>query len=93
MIKNDQTGADTSKAKQFLLNEMSDLEQMKAMMPEGTTKEDHKNNVENFVMSVFTATDKEERTCETITKKHAMDFNRCSHFIMLLSIWEDIFDA
>jgi len=40
--------------------------------------------VENFVTSVFTNVDKEERTCETITKKNAQDFNRCSHFIMLL---------
>ena len=37
-------------------------------MPEGTVKADHRNNVENFVMSVFTNADKEERTCETVTK-------------------------
>jgi len=41
---------------------------MKKAMPEGTVKADHRNNVENFVMSVFTNADKEERTCETVTK-------------------------
>ena len=71
---------------------MSDLEAMKKAMPEGTVKADHRNNVENFVMSVFTNVDKEERTCETITKKHAMDFNRTSHFIMLLSVFDDCYD-
>lgn len=91
-IKNDTSGVDHSNAKKFLLNEMTDLEQMKKLMPEGTVKADHKNNVENFVASVFTNTDKEERTCETITKKIAMDFNRCSHFIMLLSIFDDCYD-
>jgi len=37
--------------------------------------------VENFVMSVFARTDSDERTCETITKKNAVDFNRAGHFI------------
>jgi len=60
-------------------------------LPEGTTKEDHRYVVENFVTSVFTNTDKEERTCETITKKNAQDFNRCSHFIMLLSQFGDTY--
>ena len=64
---------------------MGDLEAMKKLMPEGTTKSDHSNVIETFVASIFTQTDKDERTCETITKKNAMDFNRCSHFIMLLS--------
>jgi len=65
---------------------------MKKAMPEGTVKADHRNNIENFVMSVFTNADKEERTCETISKKHALDFNRCSHFIMLLSVFDDCYD-
>jgi GR25 family glycosyltransferase involved in LPS biosynthesis len=92
IIKSDKSGADTANAKKFLLDEMSDLENMKKMMPEGTVKADHVNNVENFVMSVFANCDKEERTCETITKKHAQDFNRCSHFIMLLSIFDGCYD-
>jgi hypothetical protein len=61
-------------------------------MPEGSVKADHANNVENFVAAMFTQTDKEERTDETITKKHAMLFNRASHFIMLLSIFDNVYD-
>jgi hypothetical protein len=71
---------------------MTDLENMKKAMPDGTTKADHRNNMENFVSAMFTATEKEERTCETVTKKIAIDFNRCSHFIMLLSVFDDTFD-
>ena len=40
-------------------------------------------------MSVFAQTDKEERTCETITKKNAMDFKRCKDFIELLELFEN----
>lgn len=92
IIKNDTSGADHSNAKKFLVNEMGDLEEMKKAMPEGHTKDDHRNFVENFVVTIFTNTDKEERTIETITKKQAMDFNRCSHFIMLLSLFDDTYD-
>merc|ERR1740117_685667 len=46
-----------------------------------TDKEAQAVYVENFVMSVFAKTDQEERTCETITKKNAVDFNRAGHFI------------
>lgn len=38
LIKSDTSGADTSKAKAYLANELGDLEKMKALMPEGTTK-------------------------------------------------------
>ena len=65
---------------------------MKKALPEGSTKEDHRYVVENFVTSAFTNADKEERTCETITKKNAKDFNTCSHFIMLLSVFGDAYD-
>lgn len=75
------------------MSELQDLEAMKALMPEGTTKADHANSIENFVASVFTMADKEERTCETVSKKNAMDFNRCSHFIMLLTVFDNIFDS
>ena len=40
-------------------------------------------------MSVFAQTDKEERTCETITKKNAMDFKRTGDFIMILELFEE----
>ena len=43
--------------------------------------------IENFVLSVFAKIDKEERTCETITKQHAVDFKRCADFIQLLSLF------
>ena len=52
-----------------------------------TTKDDHKYHVENFALSVFAKTDKEERTCEEVTKKNALDFKRCSDFISLLSLF------
>ena len=63
--------ADSAAAKKFLVGEMGDLETMKKSLPEGTTKEEHRYVVENFVTSVFTHTDMEERTVETIAKKHA----------------------
>ena len=92
IVKNDTSGQDTSKIKAFLLNELTDLEAMKKNLPEGTKKAEHRFVVENFVTSIFTTVEKEERTVETITKKHAMDFNRASHFIMLLSIFEECYD-
>ena len=61
---------------------------MKAAMGD-VAKEDLKVAVENFVLSVFASTDKEERTCETITKKNAMDFKRTGDFIMVLSLFSD----
>lgn len=70
-IKNDTSGTDHTKAKEFLTAELNEASQLKKSLPEGTTKEDHRYEVENFVTSVFTNTEKEERTCETVTKKHA----------------------
>ena len=43
------------------------------------------------VLAIVNA-DKEERTCETITKENAKQFNVCSHFIMLLSMFNDVFN-
>lgn len=71
---------------------MGDLEQMKKALPEGSSKDDHALYIQTWVAQVFTNTDIEERTCEEITKKIAQDFNRCSHFIMLLSIFDNIYD-
>lgn len=61
LIKQDTSGADHSQAKQFLMGELTACEQLKSKLPEGTTKEDHRYIVENFVTSVFTNTDKAER--------------------------------
>lgn len=58
---------DTKETKTFLMSELQDLEKMKAAL-EGTSKEDHKVMLENFVMSLFAKVDKEERTDATITK-------------------------
>ena len=44
---------------------------MKKLLPEGTSKAEHAYMVENFVVSQFTMVDKEERTCETVTKTNA----------------------
>ena len=71
IIKTDTSGADTGDAKKFLIGEMGDLEQMKKCLPEGSTKEDHGLSIQTWVAQVFTNTDIEERTIETITKKHA----------------------
>ena len=59
---------------------------MKAAMGD-VDKDDLKVHVENFIMSVFAQTDKDERTCETITKKNAMDFKRSGDFIMVLTLF------
>lgn len=53
--------------KNFLIGELNDLEKLKANLG-GTSKEDHKYQVENFVLSVFAKIDKDERTCEKIGK-------------------------
>lgn len=55
-----------------------------------STKDEHKYEVENFILSVFAKTDKEERTCETITKKNALDFKRCGDFIELLTLFGEL---
>ena len=51
-------------------------------------QDDLKFHVENFVMSVFAKTDKDERTVETITKQNAIDFKRTSDFIALLELFD-----
>lgn len=80
-------GEMADKAKSFLITELGDLETMKAAMGE-VKQEDLKFHVENFVLSVFTKTDKEERTVETITKSNAVDFKRTGDFIALLDLFE-----
>lgn len=84
-----QSQGDVTAVKQFLLSEMGDLEKMKADLG-GSTKEDHKYQVENFVLSVFAKVDKEERTCEQVTKKIALDFKRCGDFIVLLGMFGEL---
>ncbi len=81
-------GEMADKAKSFLVQELGDLETMKGAMGD-VKQEDLKFHVENFVLSVFTKTDKDERTCETITKRNAMDFKRTGDFIALLDLFED----
>lgn len=69
------------------MNELGDLEAMKMAMGE-VDKDAKQTFIENFVMSVFATTDKEERTCPEITKKNAVDFKRAGDFIMLLTLFE-----
>ena len=73
-----------------MIGELEDLEQMKAAMGGLTDKEDLKAHVENFIMSVFAQTDKDERTVETITKKNAVDFKRAGDFIVLLTLFGEL---
>jgi vacuolar protein sorting-associated protein VTA1 len=77
---------DTKEVKTFLISELQDLEVMKAKLG-ATTKDDHRYQIENFVLSVFAKIDKDERTCETVSKVNALDFKRCSDFINLLSLF------
>ena len=81
-------GPEADEAKSTLINSLGDLEQMKQAMGD-IQKEDLKYHVENFVLSVFAKADKEERTCETITKRNAMDFKRAGDFIQILSLFPD----
>lgn len=60
-------GGDNKEVKAYLMTELGDLEKMKGAL-EGTSKEDQKITIENFVLSMFAKCDKEERTDETITK-------------------------
>lgn len=92
IVRNDASGQDTTPHKKFLMNEMNSLEEMKKALPEGSTKDEHRYVVENFVTSTFTNADKNERQCETIDKTNARDFNTCSHFIMLLSMFGEAYD-
>lgn len=71
------------------MQELTDLEAMKAAMGD-VAKDDLKYHVENFILSVFASTDKDERTCETITRKHAVDFKRAGDFIALLELFDDV---
>lgn len=66
------------------------MESLKAAMGD-VKNEDLKYHVENFVLSVFATTDKEERTCETITKKNAMDFKRTGDFISMLQLFDECY--
>ena len=81
-------GEMADKAKSFLVNELGDLEAMKAAMG-NVEQNDLKYHVENFVLSVFAQTDKEDRTCETITRKNAVDFKRTKDFIELLELFDE----
>ncbi len=80
-------GPAADQAKTQLMNELTDLEAMKSAMGD-VKQEDMMYHVENFVLSVFAQTDKEERTCETITKKNAMDFKRTGDFIAILELFD-----
>ena len=83
-------GEQADKAKAYLVGELEDLEQMKAAMGGLTDKEDLQAHVENFILSVFAQTDKDERTVATITKKNAVDFKRTGDFIQLLTLFGEL---
>lgn len=80
------------------MEELGDLETLKQAMG-NLDKEDMKVNLENFVLSVFAAADKDERTCETVGKPQAIGFKRAGDFIVVLTLvsegnqllpeWED----
>jgi len=82
-------GEAADKAKAYLIGELTDLEAMKAAMGD-VDKDDLKVHVENFILSVFAQTDKDERTCETITKNNAICFKRSGDFIAILSLFGEL---
>jgi hypothetical protein len=85
-MKHNGSSPNIAEVKAYLSNELKDLETMKAVLG-GTTKEDHKPEIENFLLSVFAKADKEERTDPQITKNHALSFKRCGDFIETLSLF------
>ena len=87
-ICNENPGEKADAAKQLLIQELTSCENMKSAFGD-VAQEDLKYHVENFIMSVFAATDKDERTCAQITRKNAVDFNRCGHFIALLDLFPE----
>ena len=86
-ICNKNPGENADKAKALLIGQLESLEAMKAQMGD-VQQEDLKFHVENFIMSVFAQTDKDERTVETITRKNAVDFKRTGDFIALLELFD-----
>jgi hypothetical protein len=86
LVKAAPAGTNVNDQKAFLKGELGELEKMFATLP-GGTKEDHKYQVENFVLSVFAKVDKDERNCEKVTKSNAMDFKRCADFIVMMSVF------
>ena len=81
--------AGTPEVKTFLMGELGELEKLKKQLGEGS-KEDHAYHVENFVLSYFAKVDKDERTCETVTKLNAVDFKKVSDFIGMLTIFKPL---
>ena len=80
LMKQNQASANIAEIKKYLMEELKELEQMKAVLG-SSTKEDHQPEVENFIFAIFAKIDKEERTVPQLTKAHALDFKRCSDFI------------
>lgn len=89
LLKAAPQGSNTTDQKAFLKNELSELETMFTSLP-GGSKEDHRYQVENFVLSVFAKVDKDERTCEKVTKNNAIDFKRCGDFISMMTIFGEL---
>ena len=65
---------------EYLKKELGDLETMKPALG-NIPKEDMQISIENLVLSIFAAADKDERTCETVTKAQAVAFKRSGDFI------------
>ena len=86
LMKQNPSSPNLNEVKAYLMGELKDLETMKAVLG-GTTKDDHKPEIENFLLSVFAKADKEERTDPQITKNHALSFKRCGDFIEILSMF------
>ncbi len=73
-------GEQANAAKSYLIKELDDLTAMKTSMGD-INRDDMKVAIENFVLSVFASSDKDERTCETVGKNQAIAFKRSGDFI------------
>lgn len=82
-------GDEANQAKSFIIGEMDELTAMKNAMGD-YNKEEMKITVENFVLSIFAAADKDERTCEKVGKAQAVAFKRAGDFITVMGVFGDL---
>mmetsp|Transcript_60256 Transcript_60256/g.68653 ORF Transcript_60256/g.68653 Transcript_60256/m.68653 type:complete len:338 (+) Transcript_60256:31-1044(+) len=74
-----------SNVKNFVVSQMGDLETAKA----GLDLTNAKDHMEMFCTAIFVNVDKEDRK-GTITRKTAVSFNSCSHFIETLGVFGEL---
>ena len=84
-------GAKANAAKQILMNEITDLESLKAQMG-NQTKAEQQAHMESQIMRAFTLTDQDERECDAITEQTAVDFKQTGDFIAILQVFDGCYN-